>query len=188
MISSKYPILTHRRTENGTQSASRSQHMVSNIYPERAWSTRVSTSVRGTVRRSDGYAKKFYVVRIEETASFLRFNSNVSSGYRQHPLSIRDAMYSMVGYIHNETANIYSHLFGALLFTYFVVLSNNEWLNNRLHYALITVYDISCVICLFGSVAYHTFMNSARTEKGYQKLILFDMYGIWFINTVCIAF
>lgn len=180
MFTPEIRTLTHRA---GGSSTARSHAWTSLDESKEGYSTSVTSTSKETVVVNDGIKRRYQVVKIEETATFLRFNRHINSGYRMHPLPMKDALYSMVGYLHNETANIYTHLFGAVLFTYFILTNSKEWKNNNLHYASITIYDVSSAVCLFFSVAYHTLMNSAPSEKEYQRLMLFDMYGIWFINT-----
>lgn len=186
MFASEMPILTYRGSTSTSTSTSSSHALASVVKSSEGITTGLVSTSRKSVIASDGKTRKYHVVRIEETASFLRFNANVSSGYRRHPLTLKDAMYSMVGYLHNETANIYTHLLGAVLFAYLAITEPRNWRNNNLHYSFITIYDVSCAVCLLSSVAYHTLMNSAPTEKEYKQLMLFDMYGIWIINTVCV--
>jgi hypothetical protein len=120
-------------------------------------------------------------VAIHEVAPHLAFNVHVKHGYRRHDMTVMEALYSAVGYFHNETANIYTHLMGVLACFYWVVFASYPV--HEPHYVLVAVADFCSMICFAGSVLYHTLMSSANARQ-YQKLLYFDMVGIWVVNTV----
>lgn len=111
----------------------------------------------------------------------LAFNVHVKRGYRRHDLTAAGAVYSMFGYLHNETANIYTHLLGALVCMYWLVVAPAAAVGAP-HYAVVAFADACSMWCFLGSVLYHTAMNSV-SEAAYRRLLLFDMAGIWVVNS-----
>ena len=57
----------------------------------------------------------------EEALPYLRGNPHITDGYRQH-YSVRETLRSLFA-LHNETANIWSHLLGWCAFAVFFVMS-----------------------------------------------------------------
>jgi predicted membrane channel-forming protein YqfA (hemolysin III family) len=110
----------------------------------------------------------------------LQFNRYVLHGYRAHPLSPRDALWSLFGYLHNETAHIFTHLAGAALCAYWLLCVDAP--AGEPHYLVVDAADACSLLCFLGSVAYHTLMNTPRREGEYRRLMALDLAGIWLVN------
>nr|XP_018266928.1 uncharacterized protein I303_00908 [Kwoniella dejecticola CBS 10117]OBR89086.1 hypothetical protein I303_00908 [Kwoniella dejecticola CBS 10117] len=116
-------------------------------------------------------------------------NPYIWTGYRQASGSIRQCMYSIYGYLHNETFNILTHLLGSMLFCLILLshLISESWiftafvpwsaksefagaqtismiksydhqstLSSTSSSMSMSIYLVSCVICLGMSAAFHT--------------------------------
>jgi len=119
---------------------------------------------------------------IDAMPKHLAFNVHVRHGYRPHPLSLAQAAWSTVGYLHNETLNIHTHLLGALVCLYWLLTYPHPLAEP--HYAVVALADACSGICFLGSVVYHTLMPVMATEGSYRSLLFMDMAGIWVVNTV----
>ncbi|KAI9789464.1 MAG: hypothetical protein M1816_006006 [Peltula sp. TS41687] len=110
-----------------------------------------------------------------------RDNQYIRSGYRQASSSIKKSIHSL-GYLHNESVNIYSHLVGALLFVVTAIVLYGELLKPRYDTASrADVLAFGCffagtAVCLGMSAAYHTISNhSSAVARLGNKL---DYIGI----------
>jgi len=91
---------------------------------------------------------------------WMRDNHYIRSGYRRQQNSWKGCLHSIFGYIHNETVNIHSHLWGAVLFFVLLVITFFRVMN----YPTVTWHDaagfavflVAAVICLSFSAAFHT--------------------------------
>lgn len=109
--------------------------------------------------------------------SWMQDNKHVLSGYRPELLSFKRCFYSL-GYIHNETGNIYTHLLGVLLFvglswytTYFIL--HDRAFSDQL---IMHIFFGGSVTCLMMSVLFHLcFVHSAHMNCFFSKL---DYSGI----------
>ncbi|WWC86012.1 uncharacterized protein L201_000883 [Kwoniella dendrophila CBS 6074] len=102
-------------------------------------------------------------------------NPYILTGYRRALGSVSLCVYSIFGYLHNETFNILTHLIGALIFSKFLV----EYLPSRIIYPInywivlespqntpqnkeyidltfLKTYLVCCIICLSMSASFHT--------------------------------
>lgn len=122
---------------------------------------------------------------ITAVPSHLAFNPYILHYYRKCPLTIQESLYSTVGYIHNETFNIFSHLFGAIVCGYWVYVAyTNNYLNlHHSHYLAVALADLTSMFCFTGSFLYHTFMNVPSDKPGYVALMQLDVWGIWIVNS-----
>jgi len=139
-------------------------------------------------------------VSIDEVPPFLRFNRFVLHGYRAAPLSTAGALWSAVGYWHNESLNIATHALGAAVTGYWVA----SWLAgaSRGRYELaaagdaapapaplalawpIVLADAASMACFALSARYHTLMAAAADEGAYTRLLAADLAGVVVINAV----
>ncbi|KAK0708115.1 hemolysin-III related-domain-containing protein [Lasiosphaeris hirsuta] len=97
-----------------------------------------------------------------EISPWQRDNEFILTGYRRATFSYFASAKSIF-HIHNETANIWSHLLGALLF---VVLFGHFFFRSRLPDGLkiedglaVGTYFIGVVVCFVLSTVYHTFYD-----------------------------
>ncbi|XMA09759.1 hypothetical protein WAI453_002550 [Rhynchosporium graminicola] len=116
----------------------------------------------------------------DELPAWQQDNHHIHSGYRPESNSHCKSIYSL-GYLHNETVNIYTHLLGmiAAIVLCLVVLnvararySSAAWSD----VVAIGAFFISAIACLGMSASYHTLSNhSPRISNLSNKL---DLLGI----------
>ncbi|KAI0792384.1 HlyIII-domain-containing protein [Abortiporus biennis] len=96
-----------------------------------------------------------------EIPEWQKDNEFILTGYRRVQNSFRGCAASVYGYLHNETVNIHSHLFGAVLFAwllatfrqvYFVHYDQTTWVDT----AVFVIFLSAAMTCLFLSAFYHT--------------------------------
>lgn len=126
---------------------------------------------------------------IEQTLHWSRIepwqqdNHYIHTGYRGASGSFKGSA-SSLGYLHNETVNIYSHLVGSLLFAVGSVVLWTKLAPRYREASQTDVYVFACfflgaVICLGMSATYHTISNhSQKVAKFGNKL---DYLGIVFL-------
>lgn len=176
-----------RSSSGRSRSRSRSTARKPRVQPAATGQVNLPASpTAGPPRSPSPVAKKLHthVVAIHHVPEHLQFNRFIHSGYRKHPLTVAEAMWSWLQ-VHNETANIYTHLFGALVCYWWAATaavlphaSSGAWL----HYRVVQFADLCSALCFTASVIYHTGMNTARDVAAYKQLMLFDVYGIWVVN------
>ncbi|KAF9485056.1 HlyIII-domain-containing protein [Pholiota conissans] len=113
-------------------------------------------------RRSAPLAKlTSKTVHWDELEHWQRDNEYILYGYRRLQHNWRGCFSSVFAYLHNETINIHSHLWGAVLFGYFLATYYQNYV--VLHamsawqdVAVIGIFLASAIICLVGSAFYHT--------------------------------
>ncbi|RDB29733.1 ADIPOR-like receptor SPBC12C2.09c [Hypsizygus marmoreus] len=123
-------------------------------------------------------SKKHKTLHYTELAPWQKDNEYIVHGYRQVQNHWRGCLTSVYAYLHNETVNIHSHLWGAALFIYFLANFNSvhrsgtTWVDS----AVFTVFLLSAVFCLSASSFYHTM--SCHSEKVSSTCHAFDYSGI----------
>ncbi|GLB42330.1 putative channel protein [Lyophyllum shimeji] len=113
-----------------------------------------------------------------ELPAWRRDNEYIISGYRQVQNHWRGCFTSVYGYLHNETINIHSHLWGAGLFIYLLVdFNSQQWLGTTwIDTAAFTIFLCSAVFCLSASALYHTV--TCHSEKVASSCHALDYSGI----------
>lgn len=102
----------------------------------------------------------------DELSPWQQDNHYIHSGYRA-PSSSFTKSFSSLGYLHNETVNIYTHLIGAILaasasgFLYHVLAPRYETATQEDVYAF-GCYFAGAVTCLGMSATYHTIQNHSH--------------------------
>lgn len=115
-----------------------------------------------------------------ELESWQQDNEFLLSGYRSASNSYRKSLASL-SYIHNQTANIYSHLFGAIvfiaafLFIYFELVPRYKTADLYDVLAFVSFFT-GALICFGCSAFFHTVGN--HSHEVYQSWLLLDLYGI----------
>ena len=121
----------------------------------------------------------------DDLPSWQQDNHYIQSGYRPASESFRRSFASL-GYLHNESVNIYSHLIGAVLF---MILGTLLYTVIKPRYNSATSSDIlafgfffaGAALCLGMSATYHAISNhSPRVARFGNKL---DYVGIVFLIT-----
>lgn len=127
--------------------------------------------------------KKRLTVLWNEIPAWQQDNHYITSGYRPPSNSYMVSAKSL-GYIHNETVNIYSHLIGATsalissIIIYFVIHPRYQTAT------LEDVFVFSCfflgaVACLGMSATYHTISNHSQEVSSFGNKL--DYLGIVFL-------
>lgn len=121
---------------------------------------------------------------IEELPVPWRENPHILKGYRFCG-SNKECLHSIMG-IHNETANIWSHLLGAVMFVLLAVYDlpkSQAWQMGSWIDRLPMLAFIACAVqCLVCSVIWHSFCNIAHMHTK-RRMVCFDYTGI----ILCIA-
>ncbi|KAG9038951.1 hypothetical protein FRB95_013629 [Tulasnella sp. JGI-2019a] len=111
---------------------------------------------------------------------WMRDNQYIRSGYRRQQNSWKGCLYSIFGYLHNETVNIHSHLWGAVLFLVLLVITFYK----VMHYPTVTWHDAAgfavflgaAVVCLGFSAAFHTAQCHSLPVR--RSCVMLDYSGI----------
>ncbi|KAK7866648.1 hypothetical protein R5R35_000265 [Gryllus longicercus] len=123
-----------------------------------------------------GVSRMYGLLSFNEAPSYLQFNPYIKSGYRGY-LTTRMCLESIFWWT-NETINIWSHIFGWMLFLgltlYDLVLLNIH--ASALDKFIVGVLLFCFQVCMILSSLYHTF--SCRSEKDYVCFLSFDLFGI----------
>ncbi|KDQ58613.1 hypothetical protein JAAARDRAFT_206498 [Jaapia argillacea MUCL 33604] len=135
-----------------------------------------------TNSRANVSAAKTKTLSWVEIEDWQRDNEYILSGYRRAQYTFRGCLASVFGYIHNETVNIHSHLFGALLFVG-LFLSLDSWFLSIHHatttwldYVVFSIFLSSAVFCLLASATMHSCAcHSKEVQVGCHAL---DYSGI----------
>lgn len=112
----------------------------------------------------------------DDAPEYLKFNPFILSGYRGL-LNTKLCMESIFWWT-NETVNIWSHIFGLLLFTGLaindvVIINIDAPFGDK----IIVTFILFCFqVCMFLSALYHTF--NCRSEHDYNNFLTFDLFGI----------
>lgn len=136
------------------------------------------------------------LLQIDEVPSWYGHNPYIRTGYRPVTPSASLCLSSLL-HLHNETANIYSHLipatmallFNALLYAYFSTsFPKSTWADQLVFH----IYLTTSVVCFGMSSAYHTLLcHSAHVTDLWARLdyvaIVFQILGS-FISGIYIGF
>ncbi|XP_023022760.1 progestin and adipoQ receptor family member 3 [Leptinotarsa decemlineata] len=122
------------------------------------------------------YEKAKQLLHYDEAPEYLKHNPYILSGYRKI-LSTDLCLQSMFWWT-NETINIWSHIFGFLLFILliiydFMILKIQATFSDKV---IVGLFMACFVTCMALSALYHTF--SCRSEKDCYKYLAYDLFGI----------
>ncbi|XP_037050987.1 progestin and adipoQ receptor family member 3 isoform X2 [Bradysia coprophila] len=120
--------------------------------------------------------KSRQLLSFDDAPKHLQFNPFIRNGYRTY-LSTKMCVESMFWWT-NETVNIWSHVFGWLLF---VGLTINDINFLSTHASFIDKIMVGTLLicfqtCMIFSTIYHTF--SCKSEKHYDRFLSIDLLGI----------
>ncbi|KAF9427349.1 hypothetical protein BGZ94_005068 [Podila epigama] len=119
-----------------------------------------------------------------ELPAWMQDNPAILTGYRRETFSYRKSIASL-GYLHNESVNIWSHLLGAITFIILIpiayfqvvgVLDTVQWTDIAVFYAFIA----GAIICLSMSASFHTFTCHSEAVSGQWNRC--DYVGIVFLS------
>lgn len=127
--------------------------------------------------------KKELIVLWEHLASWQQDNHYIHSGYRAASNSFKDSIASL-GYLHNETVNIWTHLLGSLAFAAGSVFLWHSLLPRYEEASTTDVKVFACfflgaVICLGMSATFHTISNHSEAVSRFGNKL--DYLGIVFL-------
>ncbi|KAJ7598869.1 hemolysin-III related-domain-containing protein [Mycena floridula] len=107
---------------------------------------------------------------------FQRDNEFIVNGYRRAQYRWKGCFISIFAYLHNETVNIHSHLWGALLFLYFAFYTYMEPYPAWKDTALLEVFLFAAATCLSFSALFHT--STCHSKEVSDAFHSFDYAGI----------
>ncbi|KIY47413.1 HlyIII-domain-containing protein [Fistulina hepatica ATCC 64428] len=126
-------------------------------------------------------SKIFHLVDWHDLPAWQKDNEYILSGYRRVQNRWRGCFHSVWAYFHNETVNIHTHLWGALLFiyltaglhsTYIARYETTTWKDAL----VVSVFLLSAIYCLGASAFYHTV--TCHSEKVAAQCHALDYSGI----------
>lgn len=144
---------------------------------ESAMSTQSATTV---FERTEDTIKEVFTVLWSDLPSWLQDNPFIHRGYRPPSHSYLKSVAS-IGALHNESVNIWTHLFGALAAAlagcvlYFSVRPRYH-LATQEDVAVFSCYFVGAVVCLGMSAAYHTISNHSEAVAKFGNRL--DYVGI----------
>ena len=142
-------------------------------------SGKASSQADVTVREGDGLTLLSY----DDIPEWSQDNEFILYGYRPASNSVVDCFLSWT-YVHNETANIYTHFLPALCFAlmeifgykYFTAHYPDATTTDRL---VFTFFLLAAVACLGLSTTYHTLMNhSAEVSHFWLRMDYVGIVGL----------
>ncbi|KDR80095.1 hypothetical protein GALMADRAFT_62813 [Galerina marginata CBS 339.88] len=117
----------------------------------------------------------------DELEDWQKDNEYILLGYRRPQYNWRGCFSSVFAYLHNETVNIHSHLWGSALFIYFLATFYPAYV--ELHElttwkdaAVIGIFLLSATLCLAASAFYHT--SGCHSKEIASHYHAFDYSGI----------
>ena len=122
---------------------------------------------------------KLPTVSYEKALPYLKGNPYITDGYRQY-YSLRQTLQSLFS-IHNETANIWSHFLGFLLFAYFSLLAIWDLIRHEenadiVHQITVVIFTSGAVCLLVASTTFHWL--GCMSDEVYELTAKLDYTGI----------
>ena len=115
-----------------------------------------------------------HLCTIEEVQDFLRFNRFVHKGYRK-PVGYVECFRSLL-YMHNESLNIYLHIFGTAFFLWRAAVDYGSGTEDGRY---IAVHALALALGFVGSCMYHLFMPACCSADDYYSWLGLDLiFGI----------
>ncbi|KAJ3756298.1 HlyIII-domain-containing protein [Lentinula raphanica] len=119
-----------------------------------------------------------------EIPEWQKYNQFILSGYRRTQYNWRGCIHSVFAYLHNETVNIHSHLWGGVYFLYLLgtvrttqlTVHETTWLDS----ILFGLFFFSAMFCHISSALYHT--SLCHSQKVESRCHAFDYTGIIVLN------
>lgn len=135
------------------------------------------------VQETTAHSKDSLTVLWHELEEWQRDNHFITSGYRPASNSYWRSAGSLA-YLHNESVNIYSHLFGALIallggaVLYSAIKPRFEQATNE-DVVVFSCYFLGAIACLGMSATYHTIANHSEHVAKFGNRL--DYIGIVFL-------
>ncbi|THV04688.1 HlyIII-domain-containing protein [Dendrothele bispora CBS 962.96] len=115
-----------------------------------------------------------------ELPEWQRDNEYILSGYRRVQNHWKGCFHSVYAYLHNETVNIHSHLWGGILFLYlFATVNSTSLISHPTSWTdsvMFSIFLLSAVFCLLASALYHTL--TCHSQEVAARCHAFDYSGI----------
>lgn len=133
-----------------------------------------------TAKKAEEHIENSLTVLWNELPSWQQDNHYIHSGYRPASYSFHKSFASL-GYLHNESVNIYSHLLGAIIFScsaallHTVVKSRYESATSSDIFAF-GCFFVGAALCLGISATYHAVSNHSPTVARFGNKL--DYVGI----------
>jgi len=129
--------------------------------------------------------EKTLTILWDDLPSWQRDNHYITSGYRPASASFRKSFASL-GYLHNESVNIYSHLLGALGFScagfiLYTVIKPRYQTATSADILAFGCFFAGAAACLGMSATYHAISNHSPTVAKFGNKL--DYVGIVFLIT-----
>ncbi|KAL1742555.1 hemolysin-III related-domain-containing protein [Schizophyllum fasciatum] len=122
----------------------------------RKTSTSLASSSANAIKHAVEATKTIAWAELEE---WQKDNEYILAGYRRTQNNWKGTLHSVYAYVHNETVNIHSHLWGAVLFVYLMLTFPSYVLQfpraTWMDVAVACVFLSSAVFCLSASAFYH---------------------------------
>eukprot|EP00758_Cryptobia_borreli_P018005 Tbor_TRINITY_DN6307_c0_g1::TRINITY_DN6307_c0_g1_i1::g.17817::m.17817/K07297/ADIPOR; adiponectin receptor len=135
--------------------------------------SRSARKICGPIAPADGSLPLY---NFNELPKWMQDNEFIISSYRAH-YSVSMILKSLFA-IHNETANIWTHLLGLL---FFIVLTAYIFITIikpiLSHYIIFLLFSFSCCMCMGCSAAFHLFTGH-HSERVYSRMLMMDYFGI----------
>ncbi|KXN82200.1 ADIPOR-like receptor SPBC12C2.09c [Leucoagaricus sp. SymC.cos] len=118
----------------------------------------------------------------DQLEDWQRDNEFIVNGYRRVQNHWKGCLESVYGYLHNETINIHTHLWGAALFVYFCATFYGSYIKpfspvaTWHDSAVFLIFLLSAAVCLSTSALYHT--SGCHSEKVASRCHTYDYSGI----------
>lgn len=138
----------------------------------------------GLIRQKTGdKAKEVLTLLWNEIPSWQQDNSYIQRGYRPASNSYQKSAASL-GYLHNESVNIWTHLIGALLAcstatVLYCVIRPRFSMANSEDVMIFTCFFLGAIACLCMSATYHTISNHSESVAKFGNRL--DYMGIVFL-------
>ncbi|CAA7264335.1 unnamed protein product [Cyclocybe aegerita] len=130
------------------------------------------------VKRSPTHSK---TIHWDELEDWQKDNEYILYGYRRIQYHWYGCVSSIFTYLHNETVNIHTHLWGSALFAYFLSTYYDSYID--LHaistwkdVAVVGIFLSSAMFCLAASAFYHT--SGCHSNEVTSSCHAFDYSGI----------
>ena len=138
-----------------------------------------------TAKNPEKKLENVLTVLWDDLPSWLQDNHYIHSGYRPPSASFQKSFASL-GYIHNESVNIYSHLLGAIIFSVAGVVIYTAFRPRYESAASSDVLAFGCffagaAICMGMSATYHAISNHSHNVSRLGNKL--DYVGIVFLIT-----
>ena len=143
--------------------------------------TRMAEKASSTLTAIEHTLESAFLCTIHEVEGWQHDNEYLLSGYRRVSNSYTSCLSSLL-YLHNQTGNVYTHLFGAMFFLSWAVQTYNDLLtryptSNLNDILAFGVFFAGAFTCFGFSAIFHTFGN--HSQSVYNNWLLRDLYGIF---------